>query len=364
MHFLKTLKYFLPFLQVLAARRWKFRPNNLFFPVIWVTNRCNLKCSICDQWRTPQSLIDQELKTEDWFQLIRSAKNLNAMVVVITGGEPLLRKDIFEILRYINSLDMNAHLITNGTLLSKHNIVNLKKSRVSSISISLDSFVPEVHNCIRGINCFDRIVDGIKNLNIIAPEIKLGINCVITKKNFRSIYKMVKFAENLGVDQIKFDLVHTNLMHKDKTKESFKNYIFKKDELPELELELEKLRNNLLKSKLITNSSYFLSNIITTYLSKGKRYDCYAGYISCAIDALGYVSVCDNFNGILNIKDKSLEQIWKSDTLKESRIVSCNCTNNCWDTTHGELNIICSMNWMFRDIGKVIKNFKFYFNLL
>jgi len=360
----KTIRYltkFLYFLDVKKCRRLKISPKSILFPVIWITNRCNLRCKMCDQWKTDPKIISKELTTKEWYSFVDSAYRMHVAVIVITGGEPFLREDIFDILRYIYKKGIACHVCTNGSLLDENTIDKLRDLKLDSISISLDSDREEIHNEMRGIDCFDKVVKGIKLLRHSIQEIKIGINCVITKRNFHDLYRIVPFVENLGVHQIKFDPIHTNLMHRRKNPYSFGNLFFTKEDIPELRHEINKLIYAVSRTKLLTTSSIFIKEIPNLYRNHSNKLPCYAGYISCAVDALGWVSPCDNFDGEENLRDKSLEEIWKSSSFQRLRQNVYNCNSCCWDTTHAELNIRCSAREFFKEFGQILKETNFYF---
>ena len=352
-------------LSLLKIRRYRnlnSPPRVILFPVIWVTNRCNLRCRMCDQWRTDSSLLSQELKTKEWFSIIDSAYQMCSAVISIAGGEPLLRSDIFDILSYIHRKGLVSHLVTNGTLLNEDTVNRLKRSGVNSISVSLDSYIPEIHNNIRGVDCFNSVVKGIGFLKRNISGVKIGINYVITKQNFLNMYRMISFAEKLEVNQIKFDPIYTNLIHRRKSLSSFEDLIFDEDDLPELDREIDKLIRVSSKTKLLTNSSFFLKGMLNLYKGQLQKLRCYAGYISCSIDPLGWVSPCENFDGNENIRDKPLEKIWRSSSFQKLRQKVHACRANCWDTTHGELNIRCSLKGGVKEFSRIFKELDYYFH--
>lgn len=350
------------FLNLKKSKKLNLPPASLFFPVIWFTNRCNLRCRMCDQWRTPESLISKELSILDWQKFVDSAKRLNSVVIVITGGEPILRGDIFQLVSYIKKRGISSHICSNGTLLNLETVERLSSAGLDSISISLDSFDSKIHNQLRGMDCFQNAIKGIQLLKQNAPGIKVGINCVITRLNFRGIYKMILLAEELGVDQIRFDPVHTNLMHRKMSSSAFEDLLFSPEEMRELEFEIDRLIKFSSQTRISTNSSLFLNGIKDYFRGRTRNLPCYAGYISCAIDSFGNVSPCDNFDGVENIKDKPLEEIWYSESFQSLRRLVEDCRESCWDTTHGELNIRCRLRYLFLNFPQLIKEVNFYFS--
>ena len=361
--FLRQLKNILSFIDVKRSRQRKAPTNCILFPVIWVTNRCNLRCKMCDQWKTDPAILSQELTTREWFSFIDSASRMHAAVIIITGGEPLLRGDIFDILEYIRKKGIASHLCTNGTLLNEVTVNRLKDSKLSSISISLDSEFAEIHNEMREVDCFDTVVKGIKLLRRTMSKANIGINFLITKRNFRNIDGMVSFAENLGVNQIKFAPIHTNLQHRHKDFSNLGYFLFTQDDLSQLRHEIDKLISAASQTKLLTTSLSFMEGIPNLYDTQYVRLPCYAGYISCAVDALGWVSPCEDIDGDENLRNKSLEEIWKSSSFQQLREQAHNCTSKCWDTTHTELNIRCS-GWGFMEqFSQIRKEMNFYFSV-
>lgn len=354
------IKNLLSFIEVKKCQKLGVPPNNILFPVIWITNKCNLRCKMCDQWKTDETMLSQELTAQEWYSFIDSVSRMYAIVITITGGEPLLREDIFDIIKYIRKKGIACHLCSNGIMLDEVYINKLKETGINSISVSLDSYCAEIHNELRGVDCFETVIKGIKLLRQIAPEIKVGINYVINKKNFHNMDQMISFAENLGVNQIKFDPIHTNLVHRKKTFSSFEGLLFNKDDLSELQFEIKKLINATLRTKLLTNSYTFMKGISNLYNGRYRGLPCYAGYVSCAIDALGRVSPCEEIDGNEALRVKSFEEIWNSAHFQRMRQKVNSCTSYCWDTTHAEINIRCSKWNLLREFGQILREINFY----
>jgi MoaA/NifB/PqqE/SkfB family radical SAM enzyme len=315
---------------------------------------------MCDQWKVNPELFLKELSTEEWFRFVDSASRMHAAVIVITGGEALLREDLFDIIQYIRSKSMACHVCSNGTLLNKFMVDKLRESKLNSISVSVDSCFAQIHNKLRGADCFNRVVEGIKLLKRHAPGIKVGINCVITKINFSGLHQIIPFAESLGVDQIKFDIIHTNLRHKQKPLASFEGLVFEGKDMESLKSELVNLKRAVSQTKLLTNSDTFINGMLCPDKEKLIRLPCYAGYISCAIDEFGWVSACDNLDGKMNLKDRPLEQIWGSESFQKLRQSVKNCKSKCWDTSHAELNIRCSNLGFLKELSRIYQETRFY----
>ncbi len=143
-----------------------------------LNEQCNLRCIYC----MPEEGIDfrsedKLLTTEEIFRLIEIASLMGVSKIRFTGGEPLLRKDLSELVQFAHQCEgiESAHLTTNGLLLSKQ-IDNLDKSGLSGINISLDTLNPEKFKIITRRNGLDLVLNSLhKAMESTIPSIKLNI---------------------------------------------------------------------------------------------------------------------------------------------------------------------------------------------
>jgi len=303
---------------------------------------------------------DDELRPEEWERVITDAARLGTRLISITGGEPLLYQGWERLIATAKRHDISIHLCTNGTMLTDENIVRLKESGVDSVSVSLESDQREIHEELRGIDTFKKVIAGLKRLKEQAPEIQVGINYLITAKNFRNLDRMVDFAETLGVDQIKFAPIHTNLQHKNKCLADYNQLLFTKEHMLELKQELERLLAALRRTRLMSVAPGFLNGVLE-YYQYGKRPYCYAGHLTCAVNPHGFVTPCCDHEGEANVRNQSLTAIWRSPefALQRQKVVSC--TASCWDTTNVELSIRLRPLELVRGWRKTLQEIEFYF---
>ena len=277
----------------------------------------------------------------------------------ITGGEALLREDIFDILAHADGLAMSTHLCTNGTVVTEEIARRLNQCGVNSVSVSLESHRPEIHEELRGKNTFESACNGIRLLLKHTPKARIGINYCITAKNFRGAHKMVQFAEEMGVHQLKFAPIHTNLQHRHRTLPLEDELVFSKEMLPELEEETEKLAQAVEKSKLDTTSTMFLAGIPSLYGEQNSFY-CFAGYVSCAVSPSGMVTPCCDMDSQLSVKDRPLEEIWHSKEFAAIRKKVHTCQSPCWDTTNAELSLRLRLRSLWSHFGQTWRDIGFY----
>ena len=165
--------------------------------VFWeLTSACNLKCVHCracpiDQ-RSPEDLTTEEGKT-----LIEQIASFAKPVLVMSGGEPLVRPDVFELAEYGASQGLRIALATNGTLVTPEVVRQIKESGIQRVSVSIDGASAKSHDEFRRIpGAFDEAWKGIENIK--AAGIPFQINTTVTKHNIAEIPDILKLAIERG----------------------------------------------------------------------------------------------------------------------------------------------------------------------
>ncbi len=165
--------------------------------VAWETTRnCNLACMHCRASAT-QGPFSGELDTDASFRLLDQITQVGKPIIILTGGEPLLRTDIFDIAKYGTSKGLRMVMAPNGTLITKKIAKQMVDSEIQRISISLDGATRESHDRFRGVDgAFEGALRGIR----LAKDagIEFQINTTITKTNLHEIPKIQDLAVKLG----------------------------------------------------------------------------------------------------------------------------------------------------------------------
>lgn len=176
----------------------KSRPGSLY---IHPTFRCNLQCIYCYNKKERKELGGgAELNTGEWFDVMDQAKDFKVEQIVFTGGEPLLRKDIFELAKYANSIGMSSQLLTNALLINEGNIDRIT-STFGSVGLSLDSHIKEKNDFQRGRGAYESTINAIKLLEKNKHE--YNVTVVVTKHNVLELPGLYKFLlEELGCVKI------------------------------------------------------------------------------------------------------------------------------------------------------------------
>lgn len=170
--------------------------RNAYYEVI---NKCNLNCIFCyDSPNYTPDQVEGDLALSK--RIIDKARQLNITRIAISGGEPLLRKDIFKLITYVKKKMDSAILVTNGILIDKTAARKLKETGIDGISISLESSRKDVHESLRGKGTFEKTLNAVHWLKDAGFDKKsLTITATITRKNYHTLNEMPKFAEELGV---------------------------------------------------------------------------------------------------------------------------------------------------------------------
>lgn len=160
-----------------------------------VTGRCNLQCTTCYFNASPS--YHDPLGTEEMKQVINNLAAGGVTQVVVSGGEPLVRQDIFDLLQHARSLFRRIILLTNGIILRKYEICQRLAGLVDRVQVSLDGGTPEVHEKIRGKGTFIPTIEAIKNLKRVG--LFVNISMTLTRINIDNVVKVMALAEELEV---------------------------------------------------------------------------------------------------------------------------------------------------------------------
>ena len=169
--------------------------------VFWeVTKGCNLRCIHCRATATELS-SPTDLPTHAALGIIDQIAGAANPILVLSGGEPLYRSDIFQLARYAADKGLRVALATNGTLVTKDVARMIVDAGVRRVSISLDGADAVTHDAFRGIpGAFDAAVHGLRNLKSLGMSVQ--INMTIARHNAHQLPDVLQLARNLGADAL------------------------------------------------------------------------------------------------------------------------------------------------------------------
>ena len=282
--------------------RLKKRP---FLVNLEVTKRCNARCGFCSYWHTEHP---QELP--DYTDVV---KKLRPVVLSISGGEPLLRKDIHEIIKGVRPYCHYLVMVTNGTILTEEVADRLSMAGLNQLAVSLD-FADERHDEARGVTgLFKKVSKMVPRL--ASKGYKVVLNTVIMESNMGHIIALAHMARSWGAG-ISFS-AYCSL------KKGDEGPMIEGGKLKQLEDIVAELK--LLKRMLghIKNSDYYL-NGIPRYFRNGGMESCKAGLRWVQVTPDGYIKPCSE-----------LPVMCRYDEYGQERVPEITCTE-CWYTCRGE----------------------------
>lgn len=261
-----------------------------------VTHQCRYHCWHCSA--SPKKGKDLPLKTI--VDTIQKFQEIGTCTFSITGGEPLLREDLVEIIASIDDRS-SVFMFTSGDGLTEEKAKELKDAGLLGVMISLDHYKPEIHDNLRGYDrAYDILIKGLKNAQ--KANLYVGLSCVITKDILKNneVLKLLEIAKNLSVQEIMMfeptpvgELFNTD------------NCVLSIDERKQL-IEFHKQINKNRKYKNYPKVSVF------PYFESKEVLGCNAGYNLAYIDADGNIRPCD-FTPLIfgNIQEEPIENLWQ-----------------------------------------------------
>jgi len=165
--------------------------------IAWeLTRGCNLACIHC-RASAQRGPYPGELSTEECLRIMDEIASISKPIIILTGGEPLLRPDVFDLARYGSNKGFRMVMATNGTLITEETIQAMKASGIQRISISLDGPNPETHDAFRKVKgAFEGSLRGIEMAK--RGGLEFQINTTITQANLHLIAEVLQLAVDLG----------------------------------------------------------------------------------------------------------------------------------------------------------------------
>ena len=297
--------------------------------------RCNARCLMCNCWKEKNDYINSE-------EIIDALKQLRKWIgrnffVQIAGGEPLIYKGIYDIFSYCADNGIICKISTNGIALTESVCDKIINSRLSFLSVSLDSHLPEIHDKYRGVEgTLNRAVNGIKYL-AENGNLTLGISSVLMKENISTFSDSVDFFLSLPIDRLLIQPIR--VWTSDVPPEKWTEYEYwVNDEkamadFSEYLLQKKKTDNRILSTEQdIREWNDYFKNPATFANNNAKK--CRVGYDRLTIDYKGNIYLgCYSFPTGGNIKEDKIKDVWHSPKAKKIRtqMMSCKipCTSNC-----------------------------------
>ena len=297
-------------------------PVAVFFP----TNRCNSRCVSCDWWK---SSGDDELTVEEIDRLAGSLASLGTRLVLFSGGEPLLRPDVFEIAALFRRRSMTLHLHTSGVLLER--FAPEVADTFSRVIVSLDAVDEQAYRTIRGVGALRSLERGVARVRTLKPELPITARSTLHRLNYREVPNLVHHARAMCLDGISFLPADAESRAFGRSRSAdASNLMLDRDEIVEFADVVERTIVDCASefaSGFIAESPDKLRTIVQHYAARAglaafPKVACNAPYMSVVIEADGEVRPCFFHTSLGSVRRSSLASIIERELPAFRRILS------------------------------------------
>jgi MoaA/NifB/PqqE/SkfB family radical SAM enzyme len=299
-----------------------------------ITYRCNLRCRVCD---LPDRAIarrkagDRELTTAEWKRVFDDFRAIGALGVGVTGGEPMLRDDVFDLLAHATRRGLHAHLNTDGVRMDDAAARETIRVGTASVNVSLDGATAEEHDAARGRRgAFDDAIGALGALRRARGDRdgpRLTAVTVLTHRNVDRVGEVVATALAAGADRVGVIPVHD----------------FGQGE-PSVDAERVargvELMRRLRADGILDNSLAYLDLLPRALRGEESPLRCYAPWTSVVVDCYGDVFPCfplmERKKPVGRIP---LARLWRSKEYAAARRELASCRACLWNC-HAEMNLV------------------------
>ncbi|NMG43491.1 pyrroloquinoline quinone biosynthesis protein PqqE [Aromatoleum toluvorans] len=281
--------------------------------VLELTYECPLKCPWCSNPVDYARRKGEELTTDEWKRVLREGRELGALQLGFTGGEPLLRDDIEELVADATALGYYTNLITSGVGLSEARLVKLKEAGLKQIQLSLQSSERELTDRLVGARVHDLKLDVARRIK--AHGFPMVLNVPVFRHNIDQVADILELAADLGVDYLEF----ANLQY-------YNWALLNRDELMPTRSQIEAAEHAVQQMRERVGDRMTIYFVIPDYY-EGRPKACMNGWgaIHLTIGPDGAAMPCQEARAIEGldfptVREKSLDWLWnESPTFRKFR---------------------------------------------
>ncbi len=300
------------------------------------TERCQSRCITCNGWKTPAEVQNQELTLDEWKKILFNMHNwMGNYQFIISGGEPFIRDDVFDMAKYASDLGDTVNIVTNALALPDK-LDKVLESAFSNITFSLNAVEnPAIHNTSRGRqDAFERTMNALQNLIYMNKHYgnhkwkNIFLSTVVMPSNLSEIKPIAEFCKTEGIG-VSFQLMDNG--------DAFSTAVNKDSQIYGTDIKTAALKaiDEMIELK---NDGYPICNGFNQLKAFKMLIDtpeeintlpCSVGENNFAIDPYGNCRICFCMEPIGNLKESKPEELWYSEKAEKIREEILNCTRNC-----------------------------------
>ena len=301
---------------------WRMQRRKPTFLSFNVSNRCNERCLMCNVWRGGSP----EMSVEEIARIFADLKRFGILLVEVSGGEPFLREDIFDIFALLDRLGFMYTTTTNGTVLTGEVIERLRSlKKLTQLAVSIDSMDRDIYAKLRGQDFLPRVLINLDRLVAAELPMPVKLNFTMSSVNYRETFAILEYAKSRGIFLSVFP-VNSGL---DRT-HSHNDPMFAVNQTVHLEMaktfrELARLRR--VGEPLWEYSGFY--ELAADYVLGKPVGPCDAGRLYLDLHADGQLAVCVEQEGIADLRHHSIDEVWRQIKSQNDQIVACSETTPC-----------------------------------
>ncbi len=335
-------KLLLQTLNVLKFAAGGLKPLAGPLKVQWdILYRCNSRCITCDRWQALEGSANMPLEREK--RLIDELAEMGTLSIAFSGGEPFLRKDIFELFAHARRAGITTSVNSNGLLITDAVADKIVASGLNMIYLSLDGGTAETNDYIRGVKgSFDRTFTAIERLKRARDKApRIFINCTVNNRNVSELSDLVRLAKAAGVDGVTIQPAHSCEGMEFSIPDDL---LLGETSIPVFDQQMKILLRDY--SEIFPMMQEYFAHFATFVRNPKElyRYRCVAAYTSAQVHPNGDVYSCPvAFEKMGNLMETNFKEIWVSERSNSLRKrIKEGDHPLCWFTCVAPANILLS----------------------
>lgn len=314
---------------------------------------CNLRCSMCQAVEARKN--ERELNLDEIKKLASVLNRLGAGIIVLTGGEPLLRKDLPEIVKIFTEKGLEVRLQTNGLLATEEKIKAFLDAGLKEVTLSLDTLDPEKQDRINNqAGSWDKTIKALALFSDLLPKRgnMTGVNTVVSKLNIDEIPRIVKFVTAIGF--------YSSLIPVHLSSNNTGDFIVRADasQFKFSESDFGLINNIYAEIILMKKAGFHIHNSFRflsespNFLQYGKvNWTCDSPYLYFSISPGGYFLPCVDLKGTKSMLDDDFIEVFYSKSFQEDIRKTVKDCPGCFYACYPEITYFC------RDFKTTVERF-------
>jgi MoaA/NifB/PqqE/SkfB family radical SAM enzyme len=301
---------------------WRMRLGKPTFVSFNSLNSCNEACPMCAVWRRDGA----RLSVAEMEPIFRDLRSCGFLVTEISGGEPFLREDIYEIVQLFDRLGFLYTIATNGTLLSAAALERLRSAKgLLQIAVSIDSLDRATYASLRGRDFLPILLENLEMLSKARGQLPVKLNMVMNRLNYRETFDLLAFSKERGLSLSVFPVNQGEGFSHRHSDDQFLPTDDERQEMAEIFRELARMRRA--GEPLWEYSGFY--ELAADYVLGKPVGPCDAGGLYLDLNADGQIAVCPDRAGVGDLRQKSLRQLWPRLQAEQPAVKACSEHSPC-----------------------------------